>query len=83
MNERKISGPMHISDSLLLEDELLAQYARLQYYKINYYKYTLLRPGFRETRELLRESIRCSLFHFCEAGRLLQETGFGNLQLAN
>jgi hypothetical protein len=83
MRGKNFNDPSHIADVLLLEDDFIAQTARLQYFKINYYKHTLLRPGLKETREELRESIRNSLFNFCRPGQILREINFCRMQSAN
>lgn len=83
MRGKKFNGPSHIADVLLLEDDFIVQTARLQYFKINYYKHTLLRPGLKETREELRESIRNSMFNFCSPAAILNENSFYLELLAN
>lgn len=83
MNHPYYNDQAYIAEGFHLEEDFTAQAARLAFFKINSYKLTLIKNGFRNTRDELRSSIRSSLFNYTNPAIILADLGFFRSEYEN
>lgn len=76
MNQPYYSDQAYIAESFFLEEEYIAQNARLAFFKINSYKLTLIKSTLSRTRSDLQQNLRRSLLNFNTPAIILAELGF-------
>ena len=70
------SDQAYIAESFHLEEDYIAQTARLAHFKINSYKLSLIKTSFCKTREELIDNINGSLLNYTAPGIILADLGF-------
>ena len=76
MNQPYCNDQAYIAEAFHLDDDYIAQMARLTSFKINSYKLSLVNAAFCASRDELSSMLRNSLFNFQSPASLLSELGF-------
>jgi hypothetical protein len=76
MNHPFYNDQAHIAEAFTMNEEYIAQTARLAYFKINSYKLSLIKASFCKSREELQENLKSSLFNYTDTGSILADLGF-------
>jgi hypothetical protein len=83
MNKPYCNDQAYIAGSFQLDEDYIAQMARLASFKINSYKLSLVNAAFCATREELCSIIRGSLLNFTEPFAILDGLGFFTAEVEN
>ena len=83
MNHPYYSDQAYIAESFSLEDDYIAQNARLAFFKINSYKLTLIKSAFSKSKEELHENIKKSLLNYTSPEIILADLGFFGSETEN
>ncbi|MBI5857250.1 MAG: hypothetical protein HZB42_06335 [Sphingobacteriales bacterium] len=83
MNHPYYSDQAYIAESFNLEEDYIAQNARLAFFKINSYKLTLIKAAFLKSRRELQENINRSLFNYTCPAIILADLGFFKGEIDN
>jgi S-adenosylhomocysteine hydrolase len=83
MNKPYYNDQAHIAEDFHFIDEHTAQTARLAYFKINSYKLSLIKASFSTSKEDMSEIIKNTLLNYIDAGKVLANTGFFDIEIDN
>ena len=73
----------HIAEQFLLNEDHIAQSARLAHFKINSYKLSLVNASFCMSREEFTSIIRSTLLNYTDPCLILSDLGFFDEECEN
>ena len=83
MNQPYCNDQAYIAGSFHLDEDYVAQMARLANFKINSYKLSLVNAAFCASRDELSDIIRSSLLNYTDPESVLASLGFFTDEIEN
>lgn len=83
MNHPYFSDQAYIAESFSLEEDYIAQNARLAFFKINSYKLSLIKSAFARSQKELHDNIRKSLLNYTSPAIILADLSFFKSEIEN